>query len=75
MDTATWKRALCISPSTTSLTLTLIKKKQHTSIYQVMKYIYILFQSTLFIPTLNTMTKFVIMAIWRSWNLRSRGDS
>ena len=32
-------------------------------------------QSTLFIPTLDTMTKFVIITIWMSGNLRSRGDS
>ena len=32
-------------------------------------------QSTLFISTLDTMTKFVIMTIWLSRNLRSSGDS
>ena len=35
----------------------------------------ILLQSTLFIPTLDTTTKFVIMAIWISENFRSRGES
>ena len=32
-------------------------------------------QSTLLIPTLDTMTKFIIMTIWMSQNLSSRGDS
>ena len=32
-------------------------------------------QSTLFIPTLDKTTKFVIMTIWMSRNLCSRGDS
>ena len=32
-------------------------------------------QSILFIPTLDTTTKFVIMTIWMSRNLRSRGGS
>ena len=32
-------------------------------------------QSTLFIPTLDTTTKFVIMTIWISQNLLSRGDN
>ena len=30
---------------------------------------------TLFIPTLDTTTKFVIMTIWLSQNLRLRGDN
>ena len=32
-------------------------------------------QSTLFIPTLDTTTKFVMITIWMSRNIRWRGDS
>ena len=42
----------------------------HAYIYTQCSYI----QSTLFIPKLDTMTKFVIMTIWMSQNIRSRGD-
>ena len=38
-------------------------------------FLLLLLQSTLFIPTLDTTTKFVIMTIWKSRNPRSRGDS
>ena len=50
------------------------KKRKHKQLNQTYLYTINLIQSTLFIPTLDTTTKFVIMTIWMSRNLCSRGD-
>ena len=60
------------------------KKKDWISIWDTNSKVYnnkplidkwLLLQSTLFIPTLDTTTEFVKMTIWMSRNLCSRGDS